>query len=159
SVAPPTIAGSDALRVYPVQPAANAAAGEKVFEQVVIPQQPGTVTIPAPAFGYFDPSARAYRTLTPAPIVLTVRPSAQAQATPQIVGGEPARARPESFGQDIVSIKDSPGTLRSVGARRYASPVFWLAQLVPLAVWLGAVAVARRRRRLSGDARYARFTR
>ncbi len=42
----PAIAGSDALRVYPAQtqPAPNAQT--KVFEQVVIPQQPGTVTLP-----------------------------------------------------------------------------------------------------------------
>jgi tetratricopeptide (TPR) repeat protein len=166
SVAPPAIAASDTLRVYPVQPVPPAAGaaqtpppGERRFEQVVIPQQPGTVTLPALRFSYFDPALRAYRTLTRGPFTLAVHPSAQGQSAPQIVGSTPTRPRPESLGQDIVSIKDAPGALQPVGARRYRSLVFWLVQLVPLAGWAAAVVVDRRRRRLSGDARYARFTR
>jgi hypothetical protein len=49
SVVPPALSGSDALRVYPVQPAATPpgnAAGARTFEQVVIPLQPGSVRLP-----------------------------------------------------------------------------------------------------------------
>ncbi len=166
SVTAPALPASDGLRVYPVQPATPgpggqpaANPGEQVFEQVVIPQQPGAVTLPALRFSYFDPALHAYRTTTRGPFTLAVQPSAQGQAAPQIVGGAPARTRPEALGRDIVFIKDAPGTLRPRGARRVQSPGFWLVQLLPLAAWAAAVAHDRRRRRLSGDARYARFTR
>jgi len=165
AVRPPAIAANDRLRVYPVQvaqvanqPAAHA--GEKVFEQVVIPLAAGTVALPDLRFSYFDPEARSYQTVDRPPIVLTVHESAAAHAAPQITGAVGAPApKPERLGRDIVFIKDAPGELRPIGARRWRSRVFWLLQLVPLAVWLGALAVERRRRRLSGDVRYARFTR
>jgi tetratricopeptide (TPR) repeat protein len=156
----PMIAGSDALRVYPVQQG-NAAPGgaERVYEQVVIPQHAGTVSLPETHFSYFDPDARAYRTIVHPPIALTVRPSAQGQAAPQIVGAGRAPAKPESLGRDLVFIKDTPGTLVPIGARRYRSLFFWGLQAIPLAAWLAATAFDRRRRRLTGDVRYARFTR
>jgi len=162
AVKPPAIAANERLRVYPVQvanqPAANA--GEKVFEQVAIPLAAGTVALPDLRFSYFDPEARGYQTVDRPPIVLTVHESAAAHAAPQISGAVRAPApKPERLGRDIVFIKDAPGELRPIGARRWRSPVFWLLQLVPLAVWLGALAVERRRQRLSGDVRYARFTR
>jgi len=159
---PPAIAASDRLRVYPVQvanqPAANA--GEKVFEQVVIPLAAGTVPLPDLRFSYFDPEARSYQTVDRPPIVLTVHESAAAHAAPQITGAVAAPgSKPERLGRDIVFIKDAPGELRPIGTRWWCSPVFWLLQLVPLVAWLSALAVQRRRQRLSGDVRYARYTR
>ncbi len=159
---PPAFVAGDTLRVYPVQasPAAKAGRGsQKTFEQVVIPQQAGAVTLPELRFSYFDAEARAYRTVAAPPIALTVRASTAAQASPQVIGAAPAPARPEALGRDIVFIKDSPGTLVAAGARRYRSPVFWTAQTLPLGAWVAAVLWDRRRRRLSGDVRWARFTR
>ncbi len=164
SVTPPTLAGSDTLRVYPVAPVTPAAqgapTGARRFEQVVIPQQAGTVRLPAVRFSWFDPEARAYRSAEQPPITLTVRP-APAGSRPQILGApaKGAAAHPESLGRDIVFIKDAPGTLAPIGAARWRSPVFWIAQLIPLLLLAGAMAFARHRDRLGSDARYARFTR
>jgi tetratricopeptide (TPR) repeat protein len=160
----PAIQAGDRLRVYPPQAAqATQDAGERAFEQVVIPLREGTVTVPPVRFSFFDPAARAYRTVTPPPIALTVRPSAQANATPEIFGAHPAPAptveRPETLGRDIVFIKDAPGTLTPIGARPYRSIVWWLVQLLPVGLWATAVSYARRHRRLTDDVRYARFTR
>ena len=168
-IQPPAIAESDALKVYPVQtggdatrtPAPNAAAGRArvVFEQVVIPQHAGTVTLPLPRFSYFDPADGAYHTATAPPIVLTVSASTQPAAQPPV--GAPAavkRAPTEQLGRDIVFIKDSPGDLVPVGARRHRSALFWSVQVLPLAVWALFVVYDRRRRRLSADPRLARFS-
>jgi tetratricopeptide (TPR) repeat protein len=156
----PAITGSDTLRVYPVQQGtASPGGGDRVFEQVVIPQRAGNVALPETRFSYFDPDARTYRTIVHPPIAMTVRPSAPGQAAPQIVGGGPAPARPESLGRDLVFIKDTPGTLVPIGTRRYRSLLFWSLQVIPLAAWLAASAFDRRRQRLTGDVRYARFTR
>ena len=162
-VQPPAIPGSDTLRVYPPQAGQGADAAERAFEQVVIPLRDGPRTLPALRFSFFDPAARAYRTVTPAPIPLTVRPSAHAQQAPEIVGGRPVEpavpTRPETLGRDIVFIKDAPGTLRPIGVRLYHAPLWWLAQVLPIGLFAAAASYANRRRRLTGDVRYARFTR
>src|SRR5581483_5421295 len=156
-VAAPSAAAADGLRVYPTQPAAPGS-GEHVFEQVVIPERPGTTTLPTLRFSYFDPGARAYRTIERAGIAVTVRPAAAARATPEIVG-RAAPERPEHLGRDIVGIKDEPGTFSAIGARRYRSAAFWAVQPIPLVLWAAVALWDRRRRRLTGDVRYARFTR
>jgi tetratricopeptide (TPR) repeat protein len=163
-LAPPALVPNDGLRVYPPQAGqAAGSANERSFEQVVIPLREGPTALAVPRFSYFDPTARAYRTIAPPPIPLIVRPSAQAKATPEIVGGTPAplapAARPETLAKDIVFIKDAPGTLRPVGERRWRTPWWWMVQLLPVGLWLGASSYARQRNRLAGDVRYARFTR
>jgi tetratricopeptide (TPR) repeat protein len=158
SVTPPAFTAASGLRVYPVQPLGAPEAGLRRFEQVVIPQQPGTVTLPALGFSYFDPDARAYRTIGRPPFVLAVRPSAEPAATPP-VASTPAQPRPESLGHDLVFIKDDPGQFRPVGARLCRSPIFWATQALPLLAWGAVVFYDRRRRRLVGDTRYARYTR
>ena len=159
-VTPPTLPGDASLRVYPVQPRSGAptAAGERVFEQVVIPQRAGAVALPPLRFSFFDPTARAYRTIARPPITLTVRAGAPTEATPRILGG-PAPQAAERLGRDIVFIKDAPGRLRARGARLWTSPLFWGLQALPLTLWVAALLYDRRRRQLSGDVRYARFTR
>ncbi len=169
-IRPPMLAASDALKTYPVQPLPQASgspapvpAGGRaraVFEQVVIPEHAGTITLPTLRFSYFDPDAAAYRTLTASPIALTVQPSAQA-AAPAPVGAAatPAQApAPETLGRDIVFTKDTPGELTPIGRRLHRSPTFWMLQLVPLASWAVVVLYDRRRRRLRADPRLARFT-
>lgn len=159
---PPTIAPNDALRVYPVQTSRDDESGARTFEQAIVPLRDGPLLLDGPAFSYFDPATRTYRRLAPAAVRVTVRPSAHAAAQPQIVGAPPQGVEPkrgETLGRDLVFIKDAPGALRPIGARLYAQPTFWLVELVPLFVWLGVTSYDRRRRRLAGDTRYARFTR
>jgi hypothetical protein len=50
--------------------------GEKIFEQPLIASQPGTQTIPALNFSYFDPGARRYETARSSPLSVTVAPPA-----------------------------------------------------------------------------------
>jgi BatD DUF11 like domain len=49
--------------------------GEKIFEQPVIASQPGTQTIPALSFSYFDPETRSYETARSSPLTVKVSPS------------------------------------------------------------------------------------
>lgn len=169
SATPPALAATDTLRVYPPQAAnvqANAASSgpqlERVYEQVVIPQGSGAVTLPPLRFSFFDPGTGAYRTVAPKPVALTIRPSARATEAPQIVGGAPVEraAKPaEALGRDIVFIKDAPGALTPTGEHRWGHPLFWLLQLMPVGLWLAARTIERRRQRLGTDVRFARFTR
>ena len=160
TLTPPAIGEGDALRVYPVQPATgNVPPGSRVFEQVVIPGSAGEVTLPPLAFSYFDPSARAYRTLTPAAIVLRVQPGVVARVETPAPAAQPATGGAETpLGQDIVFLKDSPGTLLPIGTRLYKSVTLWTFPLAPLAAWIGAVYWDRRRQERA-DPRRARATR
>ncbi len=168
-IRPPAFAEGDDLKVYPPQTvpqpvgspgtAPPSGQGRAVFEQVVIPARPGTITLPELRFSYFDPDAAAYRTVSGPPIVLGVAPAAHAVAEPPVGATAAAPAPPvEALGRDIVFIKDAPGELRPIGRRLYRSPLFWTAQLVPLAAWIVVGIWDRRRRRLHADPRLARFT-
>jgi tetratricopeptide (TPR) repeat protein len=168
NVTPPTIPTGDNLRVYPPQqtstgskPTVAANVQQRTFEQVVIPERAGTVDLPALRFSYFDPSTGGYKTVTHPPIPLVVAPRAAGSAPSHVVGVAPPAPppKPEALGRDLVFIKDDPGDLRPLGARRHRSIVFWSLQVIPLLAWLTVVLADRRRRRLHGDAGYARFTR
>lgn len=165
--ATPAVAERPGLKVYPVQPAAQqppATPGEitRVFEQVVIPKEPGTVTLPPVRLAYFDPEARAYRVAQHGPIVLAVRAPAPGSAPAQVVGAparpDPATAPAEPLGRDVVFIKEAPGHFVPTDARRWKRPIFWLLQLVPPLVWVAVMLWAARRQRLGSDARFARFS-
>ena len=54
--------------------------GEKIFEQPLIASQPGTHTIPALNFSYFDPGTRRYETAHSSPLNVTVSPAADSAA-------------------------------------------------------------------------------
>ena len=68
--------------------------GEKIFEQPLIASQPGTHTIPALNFSYFDPGTRRYETAHSSPLNVTVAPAADSAANepppPANAAGAPA---------------------------------------------------------------------
>jgi hypothetical protein len=72
--------GADAeWKTYLPKAAFNAAdavgfKGEKIFEQPVISSQPGTHTVPALSFSFFDPGTRRYETAHTAPLSVVVSP-------------------------------------------------------------------------------------
>ncbi len=152
---PPSLVNTEGFRTYRPQ-MDQPDPDTTVFEQVLIPQDETLDAIPAVHFSYFDPEAAQYRTLSSQPIRLLLRPAPDGPAG-TLAGGLPAQT--EQLGQDIVYIKDEPGRFHSSGQVWYRSPVFWLWHVVPLGLLGAAVWYDRRRRRLSGDARYARFAR
>jgi hypothetical protein len=54
------------------------AGGVKTFKWVVIPDRAGVIKVPAATYSFFDPDARAYRTVQTTPLALVVRPSTAA---------------------------------------------------------------------------------
>jgi BatD DUF11 like domain len=55
--------------------------GEKIFEQPLIASKPGSHTIPALAFSFFDPDTRRYETARSSPLSVTVSPAADSAAS------------------------------------------------------------------------------
>ena len=162
AAAAPRFVQTDGFRVY--EPLAGKTQGStKSFEQVLIPQNQSLEAVPAAQFSYFDPQARRYRTLESQPIALVVRPP-KTTTRKTVVTGHPdtpsahSQDEWEALGQDIVYIKDEPGSLVPHARPWYRSFGFLLWQPLPVLLFLGAWWYDQRRRRLHGDSRYARFT-
>jgi tetratricopeptide (TPR) repeat protein len=160
NVPAPTMTVDDRFRAYDAQPVKDEDSAERrVFEQVVIPQRADVRELPAVRFSFFDPEARAYRTITQGPTALTVRPSREAKAE-VVEANQPAREAPQDktpLGRDIVYIKDAPGAWQPHGPRLYQRASFMLLQLVPIGLFAALWAYARRRDRLAADPRLVRF--
>lgn len=131
----------------------------RVWEQVLIPEVATLTSVPATRFSFFDPTSGSYHTLESPPIALTVHAGAAVANGAIVAGGVTTLRGNETLGSDIVFIKDDPGRLvrRDAGMWRWWLLLAW--QPVPILLFFGAVAYDRRRRRLAGDSRYARFTR
>ncbi len=131
----------------------------KVFEQVLIPTDAGTTAVPPIEFSYFDPRERRYRTLRSDPIALVVRAPQVPQRPAVVVGGEAPTRPAEELGRDIVFIKDDPGRLQASRDGLSGDIVFLAWQSVPLLLFIAAVWYDRHRTRVTGDVRYARYSR
>lgn len=161
NVSTPPVPVDDRFRVYDAQPVKGEdGADRRVFEQVVIPKAADVRELPAVSFSFFDPEARAYRTIIRGPTALTVRTAREAR--PEVVDANQAAAparelQTQPLGRDIVYIKDAPGAWQPRGPRLYQRAWFWLLQLIPVAAFAGVWAYVRRRDRLAADPRLVRF--
>jgi len=164
---PPQLVNTGGFRTYETHPGKSEDGGPgsttvaKSFEQVLIPNDAQVRAVPAVSFSYFDPQTQRYETARTDPIALVVRPSQNAARQEVFAAGTPGQrvAPEEKLGHDIVYIKDDPGGLSARAEHWYGSPFFWLWQPVPLLLFVAAAWYDRRRQRLSGDVRYARFSR
>ena len=161
-ISPPAMSRSEGFRVYDAHSTKTEAQGvetSRSFEQVILPNTETAQQIPSLSFSYFDPRARRYETVESQPIALVVRPSEGNGRTEIVAGSRPqVPALPEPVGRDIVFIKDDPGPLTS-RTTSWGMRALLLWQPVPLCMFLAAAYYDQRRRRLTGDVRYARFTR
>jgi hypothetical protein len=164
---PPQLVNTDGFRTYETHPGKSEDGGPgsttmaKSFEQVVIPNDAQVGAVPAVSFSYFDPQTHRYETARTDPIALVVRPPQNAARQEVFAAGTPGQrvAPEEKLGHDIVYIKDDPGRLSARADHWHGNWLFWLWQPVPLLLFVAAAWYDRRRQRLSGDVRYARFSR
>jgi hypothetical protein len=134
--------------------------GAKTFEIVVSPNEKKQ-SVPALVFSYFDPIKQNYVTLRSEPIPIEVQGSAAAPtpavaAQPTQPAQQPAPVaapKPPPKPQDILYQLPGFGRLESF-APIYMQRVFWLAQLIPLALLLGFIGWKIRQARI--DNRQAR---
>jgi len=129
--------------------------GSKTFTTMLVPQAPGQFIIPAIQTTYFDPEARAYRTILTSPITLNVKP-----------GTGPAPEMSSLFtpkgvkflGKDIRYLKTSSRFTRISGPL-YEKPWFITFQILPLIILLITWFYSLHYRRLATDISYARLHR
>lgn len=130
----------------------DAVRGTKTFRFPILPQSDGKFAIAPIAIAYFDPGAKAYRTLTSKPLEFTASGSATASAPIT-----EAASGVKVLGTDISYIKPDASALASVPLAPPAWPN-WL-YLLSLAMVGTAIAYRGHNERLLSDRAYARKTR
>jgi hypothetical protein len=135
--------------------------GEKVFEQPIIASKPGSQTLPALSFSYFDPATKHYETVHGTPLNVDISPSlADSSVAPQSV----ASASSAMASQSAAGLKpDRPATKTySTLIPLYLQPRFLaIPSLLALAFAGGWVAGLRRKnpaQRISARSRAASKT-
>lgn len=116
--------------------------GSKSFEFAAIPQSSEIKALPQIVFSYFDPAAKAYRSLRQGPFPLQVRASTNS-TPPTMVGNATDSVRPEAP-QDIINIKTKPGPLVLIQTPLAASQWFLAIQAIPV-ILLGLVWIRRKK--------------
>ena len=155
----PTLNLPSAFEVYPpemseeVEPTADGVRGSRVYEYVIVPREPGEVTIPPVELAYLDPVRGAYAVAASDPIDLTV--TGDPGAATVLPGGR-ARTGVDLQRADIRFIRIASPTFRARDGSLFRSAGFWTLAVLPLVALAGAVAVRRHRDRLAGDVAWAR---
>ena len=129
--------------------------GTKTFEQVVTPQNADIKALPPISFSFFDPDAKAYRTLTQPAIPLVVRPGGTA-AAPTILANSQNGQDNSPPAQTIVPNKQRLGALAQVGLPLVQQTWFVALQGVPLLAFISAVVIRRRAENLANNPRLRR---
>jgi len=149
------------FKVYPPNSRVDATdpfglVGTKTFDQVVVPQKQEITVLPAFEFSFFDPNARAYRTLSGAAVGLIVRPTAALVALPSLNTGGTAGVSTASTNDEIVHIKPYLGVSPVVGPPLVQQPWFLALQGIPLATWLSLLLLRKRNESLARNPRLRR---
>ncbi|PAW77787.1 MAG: hypothetical protein B9S33_20005 [Pedosphaera sp. Tous-C6FEB] len=127
--------------------------GVKKFEQVVQPQSAEVRELPGFSFSFFDPDARAYRTLTQPATPLRVR-AAAATAAPTVVLTATNSTAVAAAATELVHIKPHLGVVATTGALPMSG--FWIVSGVPFAIWIALLARRKQAEKLANNPRLRR---
>jgi tetratricopeptide (TPR) repeat protein len=130
--------------------------GSKYFEQVITPENADVKEIPGFAFSFFDPNARAFRTVQHAPLPLVVKPTA---ATPQptiVQTSPPSTDQQQANTQEIVNIKVRLGNVSRGKHLLIQQPAFIAVQAIPALAFVFAFAWRQRKENLANNPRLLR---
>ena len=159
----PAVNPGDAFRAYDAEAetktstADDSLAGEKTFSLPLRAQREGQLEIPAVRFSFFDPDAKAYRTITQGPYPITVTPGESGVAEAMIVTSTgPDRPDVKISTQDILTIKSDLRALRHCGGPLYANGLLLVLLPLPALACIAALFIQRRTARLRTDVSYAR---
>ena len=129
--------------------------GIKSFEQVVIPQNHEIKALPPLRFSFFDPQAKAYRTLSSPAVPLNIRPTAIAAAPPPALTNASGTTTPPPA-DDIVHIRPRLDAARPAAQLLVAQPWFLGAQGVPALLWISLLLWRKRVELLANNPRRRR---
>jgi hypothetical protein len=129
--------------------------GIKTFEQIVAPLSTDVRELPPFSFSYFDPDAKAYRTLTEPPVQLAVHSGGTTPA-PVLAATRAANEQAPPAPKDILPIKEQLGPLAQVTPPLVTQPVFLAVQGLPVVAFLAALVWRKRADNLAKNPRLRR---
>jgi len=148
----------DDFKLYDAQ--AKLVSGGKEFERAVVPLKDTIKQIPSLSLSFFDTTKGLYRTIVSEPIEIKVAPLPAEQKVVKVFEKSNlpllGQEKPQIIGQDIVFIKNQPGSINRLSRYWYMEIGFYLVILFFAAVCLAATAAARHCARMQNDTHYAR---
>lgn len=131
--------------------------GVKVWEYVLVPEEPGQLEIGPVELPIFNPEKGTYETLTTDPFRIAVRASTSQKQDRIVLRGAGGRQREVVLeGEDFRYIITDAEKIEDEGDLLIRKPYFLALNAVPVMVAGGAWLAERRRRRLARDPVYAR---
>jgi hypothetical protein len=116
---------------------------EKTWDYVVIPLAPGSQTLPPIGFSYFDPDAKAYRSLASKPLTIQVARADGASGASGL--GAVSQSDVRLLRRDIHYLKAAPDGLRDRSRPFHRTPLFAALCALPLLADVGLWVWARTR--------------
>ena len=107
--------------------------GSQTFEYLIIPRKPGKFTIKPIPFSYFDIEKKRYVTLTSPEYTINVEKGSNDNGT--IAYSGPGKEDIKYIGSDIRHIKNQSLLLQRTGTFFFASPIFFLAMILPVVLF------------------------
>lgn len=129
--------------------------GTKEFEYLAVPRHPGTYTIPAVKFVYFDTDTRTYKTLTTEPFKLKVN-KGKGGSRQSVANYNGQQQDVQQLNQDIRFIKKGNVEYHQPGDEWFASWRLWMAYIIPLAIFAVVVGLGRKRVRMNANVAMSR---
>lgn len=134
----------------------NRISGLKTAEYILIPRIAGEYTLKPVRFSFFDPAAKSYKTVSSAPIHLSISGGGQSPAAVNASGGAGySRQEVALLGKDIRFIKEY-SVFTPIGYRPYLTTAYWLLISGGLLFFILFVLYNERKARLYSDVRLAR---
>ncbi len=121
--------------------------GVKTFEQPVIATQPGSRTVPALSFSFFDPSTRRYETAHSSPLNVMVAPAPQSAEAPPPAAAAPSADSHDGLRPDHAVTEARVASLMPL----YFRPAFAAGTSVLALFFAGGWVALRRRERNAND--------
>jgi hypothetical protein len=128
--------------------------GSKTWEYVIVPRFPGSHEIKPVILSYFDPRAKAYKTASVAPIILTVEKGAS-DFSP-VIGGGVSKEDVRLLGQDIRFISAAALPFKKINDTFHTGSLFFTLLALPVLGLLAALVYQRHQEKLSTNVAYAR---
>lgn len=157
TVNPPSLKATEPFKTY--EPEITQESRSKVFKQVVVPRNDKIKQIPPISFSFFNTNTHTYKTITTAAVPITVRPLEKGQELRVFEMSKDSTEkikRVETFGKDIVYLKENPGIVCRKGALLCKNELLLLLILLPALAVILTIITQARKDYLAQDVRYAR---
>lgn len=119
----------------------SGASGNKIFDYLAVPRHQGKYTIPAVDFCYFDPEAKAYKTVKTESFDISVAKGKGGGTSTNFTNREDV----ELLASDIRYIHQGDVQMRQRGEAYFATAAYWWSYVIPLLALVALIVAFRKK--------------